>query len=422
MYTMIMKNLHLCLLLVCIAVLPMRVGATNTVVAVVNDAAISAVDLEQRLQLAMISSGLPATEDVKTRLRPQILQLLIEEELYAQEAERLNINVTEDDIAFAIRSLEQKNNLSEGEFPEFIRERGATMAAIRGQLTSQIQRNRIMSRIVRPKVVVTEREIQERIENVLNQSGLAEYNISEIVLPIESTDKAAQAENFANDLVSQIQEGQNFSVIAHEFSSSVSASNGGLLGWVDAEILPPQLVQAVKTADEGTVVGPIRVDNAWYILKVDGKRALQNNPIGETEIGLRQIMLPLSDRDDSDAIETKRAALSKAVDTSLNSCNDAEAFANEVDSAVSPDMMLAQLKSLAPAIGKEVATLRVNQVTPVIRTDAGLHVFIVCERTDAQPTLAVRQKVRELIFSSKMALAGKRYQRDLRRNAYIEIR
>ena len=75
------------------------------IVAVVNDEVISAQDLNDRLQLVTLSSGIPDSEEARARLAPQVLRSLIEETLQLQEAERLGITVEDAEIQQALANI-----------------------------------------------------------------------------------------------------------------------------------------------------------------------------------------------------------------------------------------------------------------------------------------------------------------------------
>jgi len=62
------------------------------IVATINDEAISGTDLEARLNFAILTTGLPKTDEVKKSLIPQTLNALIDETLKAQELKKNNIN------------------------------------------------------------------------------------------------------------------------------------------------------------------------------------------------------------------------------------------------------------------------------------------------------------------------------------------
>ena len=64
------------------------------IAAIVNDEIVSGYDVEQRIQLIVVSSRLPDNSETRRRLRNRVLRSLVDERLQLQEANRLNVKVS----------------------------------------------------------------------------------------------------------------------------------------------------------------------------------------------------------------------------------------------------------------------------------------------------------------------------------------
>lgn len=391
------------------------------IVAVVGDELISSADVQERLKLAILSSGLQGQPGVQQRMLPQIVQLLIDEALVAQQAQELNITISEAEIDKALISLQTKNRMSEKEFDTHLRENGISNDVLRDQLKAQILQSRVISRKVQPLVNVTEHELQEAMEYIANDSGLGELHISQIVLPIDSPSDEPQVRALAFDLIEQISDGASFESLAREFSRSTDAASGGSLGWIQEDQLSSALVSSTKSLAVGEVSAPIRLDDSYVIIRLDDRRALIVSDTGETEVGLKQVFVPFEEGLNSEQKQKKFVALSKHA-SQFKGCSQFKAFADKVGSTLSPEMGMMQLKSLNNAIRKEVSATKVGQLTPIIRSEAGLRMFAVCEKTKATPSLADRNALEESIMRQKLQLRARQFMQDLRRNTFIEIR
>ena len=71
---------------------------SQAIAAIVNDQVISSYDLDQRIKLVILSSGIPNTPENISRIRGQVLRSLVDEHLQWQEARRLNIEVAQDEV------------------------------------------------------------------------------------------------------------------------------------------------------------------------------------------------------------------------------------------------------------------------------------------------------------------------------------
>ena len=84
-----------------IAPRPAMAQDIQRIAAVVNDEIVSIQDLRERVRMVIVTSGLPNSPEVAQRLAPQVLRTLIDEQLQLQEAARLNISITEEELAQA---------------------------------------------------------------------------------------------------------------------------------------------------------------------------------------------------------------------------------------------------------------------------------------------------------------------------------
>jgi peptidyl-prolyl cis-trans isomerase C len=93
-----------------------------------------------------------------------------------------------------------------------------------------------------------------------------EWNASHILVDSEDKAKALKAE---------IDGGKDFAVVAQANSSDGSAASGGSLGWFGAGQMVPEFETAVKGMKAGDVVGPIKTQFGWHIIKLNETRETQ---------------------------------------------------------------------------------------------------------------------------------------------------
>ena len=84
-----------------------------SIVAIVNDDPVTVMDLNNRMQLIIVSSNLPNNSETRKTLYGQALQSLINEKLQSQEAKKLRISVTAQELNNNIKFIEQYNNMEE---------------------------------------------------------------------------------------------------------------------------------------------------------------------------------------------------------------------------------------------------------------------------------------------------------------------
>jgi len=234
--------------------------------AVVNDDIISVLDLAMRLQLAIIAAGVEDTQDLRRRLTPQVLNSLIDEHLQLQEAKRLDIQVTDLQVAAALEQIAGQNNMTEGQFLTMLRNRGVIPTTLIDQIRAQIAWQGIVQRRVRPNVVIPPEEVEEVVSRLAARRGAIERRVAEIFVPVESTAKEAEAQADAVRLFEEVRRGANFAGLARQFSQSGTAILGGDLGWVRDGELEEELNTVLAQMGPGEVSVPIRTLSGFHIL------------------------------------------------------------------------------------------------------------------------------------------------------------
>ncbi|MDO9125549.1 MAG: SurA N-terminal domain-containing protein, partial [Parvibaculum sp.] len=215
-----------------------RASDSQAIAAIVNDRVISSYDLDQRVKLIMLSSGIPNTGENVSRIRGQVLRSLVDEYLQMEEAQRLNISVSQEEIDTAFQRIAQRANMSVEQIEGFLKEGGISRATLEAQIRSDLAWNRVIQQQFGPQVTVGDVEIDEVLRRLEEESDQPRYLVSEILITFDSPSHAEEIAAGTKRLVEQMREGAPFEAVAHQFSQSASAANGGDIGWVHASQLP----------------------------------------------------------------------------------------------------------------------------------------------------------------------------------------
>lgn len=242
------------------------------IAAVVNDDIISMSDLSARLQLALVSSGLPGTAEVRQRLTPQVLRSLVDERLQMQEASRANISVTDKEIDDAFGRVAEQNQMKRDQLEKMLASQGVPRSALESQIRATIGWGKLVQRRLRPNIEIGEEEIDAVLRRIEANAGKPEYLAAEIYLAVDSPDREEEVRRLADRLVDQIGQGASFPAVARQFSQSAGATNGGDLGWVQQGQLPEELDTALRGLRPGQASRPIRSLTGYHILLLREQR------------------------------------------------------------------------------------------------------------------------------------------------------
>lgn len=81
-----------------------------------------------------------------------------------------------------------------------------------------------------------------------------------------------KTESEAQRLMKRISEGEDFAAVARRFSSCPSKKNGGDLGWFGKGQMVPEFEKIAFEEEVGKVVGPVKTQFGFHIIKVTGRK------------------------------------------------------------------------------------------------------------------------------------------------------
>jgi peptidyl-prolyl cis-trans isomerase SurA len=384
-----------------------------SIIAVVNDEAITKADLDDRVALVFLSSGLPQDEASRKKIADRTLQSLIDEHLQMQEARRYNIEVNQDDIDKAVGKVAAQNNMNASQLETMFRSKGVTKQTLVDQVKAGLSWARLAQRVLRPQVSVGDDEVNAAIERIKTNEGKPEYLMSEIFLSVNKPSDEDRVRDLANELVKRMHAGAHFSAIAQQFSQGIGAINGGDLGWIQPGQLNGEMDRAVRQLQTGQISLPIRVADGFHILGKRDERVITATDPTATEVHLKQASMLAKGKPEGPTVaEIKRFAETKKTCESLNNMSDAPAW-------TVTDIGTKKVRGLPQWMGGLVRQLPVNSSSPPMEKNGYAMFLFVCDRIESGSN---REAVVESLGLEKLELQAQRLMRDLRRTAAIDIR
>ena len=394
------------------------------IVAVVNGDVITNSDVENRTRLFAMSTGLPMTPDVLDRLKQQITRQLIDEKLRFQEVERRHIVIPDKAIAEAIHDIETRNGLPAGGLRQKLSAGGVGQLTLIDELRTQLGWTQVIREQLGDQVKVTDAEVTEQQRLLAQQVGKPEYRVGEIFIPVEDAAAAADAQRFAETVISELRAGAPFPVVAAQFSQSQTALQGGALGWVQSNQLDPEVAKLVAEMPAGAVSNPIKVPGGISIVTLQGKREIGRD-VG-TALSLRQVFFPFSSALDPQApTEQQKQALEKAkgISASVHSCDQMEQIAKANNSPRPADPGEVRLDTVNPPTFRQMlATIPFDRATQPLVTSDGIAVMIVCSREEKNLAQQSKQETQAQLLNERIELLSRQLLANLRRHATIDLR
>ena len=393
------------------------------IAAVVNDEVISVADLRSRLRMVMLSSNLADSPETRQRVAAQVLRTIVDEKLQMQEAKRQNITATDEEINKAFAQIEKQNNMQAGQLDQVLKSHGIERGALVDQLTASIVWTKLVRRLVSQTSVVSDEEIDYALKRAKETANEPQSRVAEIFLAVDSPQQDDDVRRLAERLTEQMRQGARFSAVAQQFSQSATAAVGGDIGWVRAEQLSPELGKAVAQLRPGELSPPIRTGAGYYLVLVLDRRAGGSVGPGDNLVHLVQIVFPLPPQAPE---PVRRAAIAEAQNakTTAKNCEELLRIGKEKGSAQLSSEGRLRVDQVAPGMRSVVLGLEAGQTSPPIVQKNGVGVIMMCEKAAAPsaPTVPSRDDIAETLMRQRLDTLARRYMRDLRRTAFVDVR
>lgn len=383
--------------------------------AVVNDDIVSMLDVKQRLQLLIVSTGQKDTPKLRQRMLSQVVRSLIDERLQAQEAERLDIRITDKQIDAAFEDISKRNNMSKAGFLNVLQQNGIFLESFKDQVRAQITWQGLIARRIRPSARVSDDEIEDAIKRVRANRSTTLRNISEIFLAVDNPEQDQQILDNAKRIFEQLRVKTQFGALARQFSQSATAPRGGEIGWVQKGQLPAEIDQALEAMEPGQISNPIRTLAGYHIVWL---RDVRQSAVGEVSLELKQILFALP-ADPSAAQREDALARAQNARTKVTGCKGIDSLAQSLGSPGSGSLGKMKLSDLPPAIQKAVGGLSNGQASKAIALPTGISILIVCDREDSGID---RDRIRKRLSEERLSNESRKFMRNLRLDANVDIR
>lgn len=434
------------------------------IAAVVDDQVISTVDLAERMALVIGTTGLPDTPETRGRILPQIMHQLVDEKLQMEEAQRDGITVSDAKLKEGIAHIEQQNGKGSGSLDAFLESKGLSKLSMYSQMRAQLAWAEIVTKKLRPKIKISDQEVARYTHRSAPpprpaaaaatpavstpQGKVKEVLIAAIHLPVDAPENEVSIRKLADKLAHDIRSGASFEAVATQFSSTTGGPKAMAPFWVELDQMDKAIVTALYRVNKGGVTDPVRTPTGYQIIKlIDVKRGSAPEAPGaaptasaapvaaapdeepRAELAFKQILMTL--KPDAKPKEAEvLLKLAKEVQQSPGKCEEKSmAGAGDLSDLDFRITLARAISSDMPEKMRDfLLKLKVGQAGDPVITPQGIRVFVLCERIDLEPakrtktTAEAEEGARQAIYTEKLELEAQKYMRDLRRQAFIEVR
>ncbi len=201
-------------------------------------------------------------------IEAQAMQGLIREELYAEQAKKMNIKIASKDVDDAFKKqyddLLSQYNITEDQLNTYLVSQNKTLADFKFQMKEGIKAQ-LRDQALRTAVVGTIEPTDDQLEAYF-EKNISKYNTPE---QVRASHILVDDEDTANKVLAELNNGADFADLAKKYSTDTATKDkGGDLGWFSRGQMVKEFEDAAFSMKVGEVSKPIKTQYGYHIIKV----------------------------------------------------------------------------------------------------------------------------------------------------------
>ena len=355
-------------------------------------------------------------------LRRQVLERLILVQLQTARAQSTGVRVADEELDGAVAAVAQQNNMTPDQLRQQLAADGISFGEFRSSLRDELAIQRLRQRFAQSMITVSDAEVDAALAS---QAGGTQYRLANILvaLPNGATpEQIAMGQEKIDGIQALLERGEmDFAAAAVRYSDGPNALEGGDLGWRTTDEIPAAFSAIVGSLQPGQVFGPARGPSGFQLLQlVEVRDAAAASGQTVTQYQARHILVRGDDAAAKARIDSLRAQVADGADFAAVA---REASDDTGTRAAGGDLGWFSHDGFGPQFGEQVAALQEGEVSAPFLTQAGWHIV---QRTGTRQADVNsenrRNQAREAIGQRKLEDEWNRFLREMRGEAFIDIR
>ena len=241
-----------------------------------NNQIITSYELKNRIKTVLILNNKELTQENVNKTKKEALNFLINFKLKKMEILKFNIPTNKKSVSEYIDGISSSYNTDKLGFKKIFLDNNIDYELFLDGIETEFAWQQLIINSYRDKIIINEKEIDEELNTAIkNKKKSEEYNLAEIEIFLENNfDDKRKIKEIKNQIAEV-----GFENTAIKYSKSLSALEGGNLGWVASQALSNVILDAVKNMSPGDISEPIIKSETALFIKLLNKRKIEFNNI-----------------------------------------------------------------------------------------------------------------------------------------------
>lgn len=231
------------------------------IAAVVNDDIISTRDLQNRVNLFLMTTQIPMNAQTKNMFTAGCSTMPLKKKSNFRPPKK-KISKSPLRLSASVKQFEKNNKIPAGNLKKILAQNNVDMDTFESQMKADMAWVRLVRRKMYSDAQVTQKELEKAMAEAKTDLSTPKYFVSEIYI------RKKDAKDLSV-LVNNLRQDPRFELYAMQFSQSPTAANGGRLGWLNKGKLPEAIEKKLDKMHEGEISDPILYGEGYYIVRLD---------------------------------------------------------------------------------------------------------------------------------------------------------
>ena len=392
------------------------------IIAIVNGDIITAVDLNERLRLAVFSLGGSLSKEQKNSLCTQVLKEMIEEKLKEQCVKKFAPKggwISKEALDQSLVQIAERNNMTFASFLELLKSKGIRREVLVNQVRGAMAWVEYIRARFGRRSNLSSAEIKKATEEMNEKLMKESFHIGRMFFPVLKRSDAASVLAHVTNLYKMLENGADFASMARQFSKSPDANRGGELGWIFEGQLSPVEMNALREMNVGSYK-IVKNNKGYVILHLKNRKAKGMRSF--TDLQFYQVVVSFADG--KPPKEHLDQLLSYLRDMKAKS-KDYKEFMREAKKTgfigVADDISSSVLEALQQPFRNIMEKLPVGGISDPIVMDGGVIVFCVADKKVNTMKTFTEDDIRMQKTEEQLGAAARNELDSLKRKAYISV-
>ena len=248
---------------------------------IVNKEAITTYDIQRRAAFLRL-------QNKRGNLQQIAAEEMIDQTVRNAEAKRLNINISDEQVAGAYERFARSNRMSSAQMDQMLNQSGVTKAHFREFIRSQMRWSQVLSRANRSGGRMSEQDVVRRM---LDQGGAkptaTEYLLQQVIFVVPAAERGAKLGVRKREADALRQRFRSCET-TREFAKGLIDVTVRDLGRVLAPELPPDWEKEVKAARVGSATTVRETERGVEFIGICSTREVSDDRVAQMVFGAEQ--------------------------------------------------------------------------------------------------------------------------------------